>query len=65
MRLCFLPTIQHPEPPKEAGRGIAWLKGRETRGWVDYQLPLFGNAINAWDVEFGNVGLGRKIYCHV
>ena len=54
-----------PSLRKKLGNGIAWLKGRETRGWMDYQWPLFGNAMNAWDVKLGIVGLGRKISCHV
>ncbi len=32
---------------------------------MDYQWPLFENAMNAWVVKLGNVGLGRKISCHV
>ncbi len=27
----------------------------------ELQLPLFGNAMYAWDVKLGNVGSGRKI----
>jgi hypothetical protein len=50
---------------EKPGNGIAWLKGRETRGWLDCHWPLFGNTLNAWDVKLGNVGLGRKIVCRV
>jgi hypothetical protein len=54
-----------PSLQRKPGDGIVWLKGRETRGWVDYQLSLFGNAMNVWDIKLGNVGLGRKICCLV
>ncbi len=31
-----------PSLQEKPGDGIAWLKGRETRGWTDYQWPLLG-----------------------
>jgi hypothetical protein len=49
-----------PSLQQKPGDGIAWLKGRETRGWTDYQWPLFEDAMNAWDIKLGNVGLGRR-----
>jgi hypothetical protein len=62
---AFYLWSRHPEPPKR-GR-VAGPPGwrKETRGWVDYNLPLFGNAMTTWDLKLGNVGSGRKIYCHV
>jgi hypothetical protein len=54
-----------PSLERKPGSGIIWLKGGETRGWMDYYWPLFGNAMSAWDVKLGIVGLGRKISCHV
>ena len=65
MRLSFLPTILGSQAERKPGSGIIWLKGGETRGWMDYYWPLFGNAMSAWDVKLGIVGLGRKISCHV
>ena len=65
MRLSFLLAIPHPEPRKRPGNRIAWLEGRETRGKDGLPIPLFGNVMDIWDVKLRNVGLGRKISCHV
>jgi hypothetical protein len=65
MRLSFLPTIPHPEPLKEARQRDRLVEGKRDEGMDGLPMPLFGNAMNAWDVKLGNVGLGRKISCHV